>query len=225
MQKLHSSAVSDIVISSLRFAVKFILIYIDSVYTYRIGAHNLSYVSIMSLAVQVPKKTLSLLKKVDRNFKHRWLQDEIIAAFLCCLERSNDSVKYCGPTEALALSYSRSVKLLWSKQDLSNIKLVFIAYNPSDNLWILVVLRITEEEIVILDPLQRDYNESDPSHQMCVKVGRELFSRKFRQNKVVVALSPDHILQKDCFNCGVYVCYYARQLCEGKLFVLCFQFL
>lgn len=179
--------------------------------------HHLSYVSLLTLEVAIPNSVLKKIKEADINFRKAWLQDEVIAAYLQCLQCKYDGIKYCAPTEAMCLSLSRSVKLLWSNENLSDIKLVLIPFNPSGIHWVLIVLNIDSDEILILDPMAKGYIKDNNHHQLCVKVGMELFSRKFRKHKIQAISSRDHILQADSFNCGVFVCYYAKQLCEGNL--------
>ena len=63
-------------------------------------------------------------------------------------------MKYCGPTEALALSHLQSVKLLWKDVDTENIDQVFIPFNPTKSHWILIHLKVKTEEITLLGPLK-----------------------------------------------------------------------
>ena len=101
---------------------------------------------------------------------------------------------------------------MWNKQDLSNTKLVFIPFNPSNVHWILVVLKVAEGELFVLDPMNKTYDDGNDQHKQAIKVGEELFSRKFRQHSVITIPSPDHVLQTDGYNCGIFICYYVKQI-------------
>ena len=119
--------------------------------------------------------------------------------------RKHDQVKYCGSTEALALSHCRSVNLLWDGDDLKNIRYTFVPHNPSGRHWMLIVLDVRLNKISILDPLSK----------LCARVGLELFQRKFNKTNIKIVTSTEHVLQQDSHNCGVFVCYYAKRICEG----------
>ena len=129
--------------------------------------------------------------------------------------RKHDQVKYCGSTEALVLSHCRSVNLLWDGDDLTNIRYTFVPYNPSGRHWMLILLDIRLNKISILDPLSKCYLNESKYYKLCARVGLGLFQRKFNKTKIKIVTSTEHVLQQDSHNYGVFVCYYAKRICEG----------
>ena len=111
----------------------------------RLGPHWLTVGSLMSLnqPENIKDQALVALKEKDKLFIPGWLQDEIIASCLFCLEKKYYHVKYCGPTEAMTLSLS----LLWEGDDLMKTRYMFVWYNPSNKL----------NNILIVDLHQQSY--------------------------------------------------------------------
>ena len=129
--------------------------------------------------------------------------------------RKHDQVKYCGSTETLVLSHCRSVNLLWDGDDLTNIRYTFVPYNPSGRHWMLILLDVRLNKISILDPLSKCYLNESKYYKLCARVGLGLFQRKFNKTKIKIVTSTEHVLQQDSHNYGVFVCYYAKRICEG----------
>ena len=165
-------------------------------------------------ASNISSDKIATLKKIDNSFKPGFLQDEVIGSYLLNLVRQHDQIKYCGSTEALALSHCRSVNLLWDGDGLTNIRYAFVPYNPSGRHWILIVLDVKLNKISILDALSQCYLKENKHHKLCARVGLELFLRKFNKTNITVT-STEHVLQQDSHNCGIFVCYYAKRICEG----------
>ena len=131
----------------------------------------------LKIAINISSDKIATLKKIDNSFKPEWLQDEVIGSYFFNLVRQHDQVKYCGSTEAIALSHCGSVNLLWDGDDLTNITYTFVPYNPSGRHWILIVLDVKLNKISILDPLSKCYLEENKYHKLCAHVGLELFQR------------------------------------------------
>ena len=73
----------------------------------------------------------------------------------------------------------------------------------------------SELKIWILDPLSKCYLRENKYHKLCSRVGLKLFQRKFKKTNIKNGTSTEHVLQQDSYNCGVFVCYYAKQNYEG----------
>ena len=169
----------------------------------------------MTLENNIPSDISFNLKKSTLGFQKGWLQDEVIGSFLHCLEKRYPSMKYLGPTEALALSCSKSLQLLWRDVDTKVIEQVLIPFNPTNSHWILIHLKVITKEVTVLDPLYCNIMPNNLSHNKSIAVAKDLFRLKFNILNPTVISAPSHCLQKDSYNCGVYICYYALQLCEG----------
>ena len=98
---------------------------------------------------------------------------------------------------------------------MAKVKICFLPCNPSDNHWILVVLIIDKAELLILDPMFNGWEISNRNQKFCHDIGLRLFSQKFRIRKVNV-ISPNHVLQKDSKNYGVFCCFYGKHLIDGN---------
>ncbi|XP_065647825.1 uncharacterized protein LOC136077118 [Hydra vulgaris] len=125
-------------------------------------------------------------------------------------------MKYLGPTEASALSCSKSLRLLWRDVDTKVIEQVLIPFNPTNSHWILIYLKVITKEVTVLDPLHCNIMPNNFSHNKSIAVAKDLFRLKFDILNPTVISAPSHCLQKDSYNCGVYICYYALQFCEEK---------
>ena len=82
-------------------------------------------------------------------------------------------------------------------------------------------MKVKAEEITILDPLYSSTLSNNFSHAKSTAVAKDIFQRKLNILKANAVLTQSHCLRKDIFNCGVYVCYYALQLGEGKVYNVC----
>ena len=80
---------------------------------------------------------------------------------------------------------------------------------------VLDVLDVKLNKISILDPLSKCYLKENKYHKLCAPVGLELFQRKFNKTNIRIVTSTEHVLQQDSHNCGVFVCFYAKRICEG----------
>lgn len=59
-------------------------------------------------------------------------------------------------------------------------------------------------------------------HKLWARVGLELFQTKFNKTNKSVT-STEHVLHRDSYNCGVFVCYLAKGICDGlyQVFEFC----
>ena len=77
------------------------------------------------------------------------------------------------------------------------------------------ILDVKLNKISILDPLSKCYLKENKYRKLCVRVRLELFQRKFNKTNIKIVTSTEHVLQQDSHNCGVFVCYCAKRICEG----------
>ena len=104
------------------------------------------------------------------------------------------------------------MKVLWKDQQLFNKELVFVLYNPSDVHWLLIVLNLLHGTIMLLEPvLENNYSDIE----LVKETGVKLLKNKFSLQNVTVILANKHSLQEDGSSCWVYICYYAKRICEG----------
>ena len=104
------------------------------------------------------------------------------------------------------------MKVLWKDQQLFNKELVFVLYNPSGVHWLLIVLNLLHGTIMLLEPvLENNYSDIE----LVKETGVKLLKNKFSLQNVTVILANKHSLQEDGSSCWVYICYYAKRICEG----------
>ena len=104
------------------------------------------------------------------------------------------------------------MKVLWKDQQLFNKELVFVLYNPSGVHWLLIVLNLLHGTIMLLEPvLENNYSDIE----LVKETGVKLLKNKFSLQNVTVILANKHWLQEDGSSCWVYICYYAKRICEG----------
>ena len=104
------------------------------------------------------------------------------------------------------------MKVLWKDQQLFNKELVFVLYNPSGVHWLLIVLNLLHCTIMLLEPvLENNYSDIE----LVKETGVKLLKNKFSLQNVTVILANKHWLQEDGSSCWVYICYYAKRICEG----------
>ena len=104
------------------------------------------------------------------------------------------------------------MKVLWKDQQLFNKELVFVLYNPSGVHWLLIVLNLLHCTIMLLEPvLENNYSDIE----LVKETGVKLLKNKFSFQNVTVILANKHWLQEDGSSCWVYICYYAKRICEG----------
>ena len=70
--------------------------------------------------------------------------------------------------------------------------------------------------ITILDPLQLQLNKTNKTVKESIKLDYAVFSNKFNTEPVHEILDETHVIQTDIYNCGVFVCFYAYQIVNGK---------
>ncbi|XP_057299600.1 uncharacterized protein LOC130630212 [Hydractinia symbiolongicarpus] len=123
---------------------------------------------------------------------------------------------YLDPAEVLAIDRFKSIRGLFSKIDLDNIKYVLIPYNDGGTHWILTVVDVKSGSIIVLDPMTTDYNPNLKSHSDAVSVAMKILQKKFWKNVTNISIkTEEHVMQKDARSCGVYCCFYASKIMSG----------
>ncbi|XP_057299362.1 uncharacterized protein LOC130629987 [Hydractinia symbiolongicarpus] len=110
----------------------------------------------------------------------------------------------------------KSIRGLFSKIDLDNIKYMLIPYNDGGTHWILTVVDVKSGSIIVLDPMRTDYNPNLKSHSDAVTVAMKILQKKFWKNLANISIkTEEHVMQKDARSCGVYYCFYASKIMSG----------
>ena len=88
-------------------------------------------------------------------------------------------------------------------------------WNPSGSHWILLSFHFPTQELLIVDPMCA--SPSPSLSQTALRILREVLQAKFpgRYNNITIKV-PNHSTQNDSISCGVYVCWYTKQMLENK---------
>ena len=81
---------------------------------------------------------------------------------------------------------------------------------------ILAVVDVRASAVIILDPISINYQPSNKSHKEAVFIASEILNKRFSK-EVIKVKTIRHSLQHNTNSCGVYCCFYASQLLQGKL--------
>ena len=97
-----------------------------------------------------------------------------------------------------------------------DIDYVYLPYNNSGTHWILAVVDVRASAVIILDPISINYQPSNKSRKEAVFIASEILNKRFSK-EVIEVKTIRHSLQQDTNSCGVYCCFYATQILQGKL--------
>ena len=109
-----------------------------------------------------------------------------------------------------------SIRRLLSDMNSGDIDYVYIPYNDSETHWILAVVDVRASAVIILDPISINYQPSNKSHKEAVFIASEILNKRFSK-EVIEVKTIRHSLQHDTNSCGVYCCFNASEILQGKL--------
>ena len=177
----------------------------------------MTYLSILSLEVTFTSNEYENIRKIDKGFRHGWLQDKVIAAyFFYCLWQRYKNLEFIDPSEALAAGIFGSIRPFLFEMNSGDIDYVYLPYKNSGTHWILAVIDVRASAVIILYPISTNYQPSNKSHKEAVFFAPEILNKRFL--KEVIEEKPiRHPLQHDMNSCGVYCCFYASQILQGKV--------
>ena len=117
------------------------------------GCYTLAYVDILSLEPAMSNSDRAEIKKTEKGFVVGWLTDEIINSFLEMIAFNHQDALIVSWTIALSISCGKSFRNLWKGTSLKRVKNIIIPFNPNGGHWILIVLKVKNQEIIVLDPM------------------------------------------------------------------------
>ena len=115
---------------------------------------------------------------------------------------------YRASSEALLITHGKSFGRVWKNINLSIVKKIFIPFNPNNLHWVLIYINIEKEGSYLIDPI----NETNELYRDLAMV--HIVVRKKVMKSPIEAI--DHALQRDSRSCGVYVCYYAKEIVKDE---------
>ena len=184
------------------------------------GPNNLSLLVLKSLDTELSAFEVKKLVDADRNFRPRWLYDEIIDSFCWMIAKEVPGVLLCPTlvTAALARRRQNALRLdhLWRVDSMDDARAILAPWNPSGSHWILIAIFLPSLKAVYLDPLSNSRNATDRR----VVQAKAMFSHLIRVKKSDDAKLqwsfPNHALQEDSYNCGVFTCIYAERIAKNQ---------
>ena len=151
----------------------------------------------------------------DSEFVDGWLTDDVIDSFFYTLNKEYDGILYLTCAQTTTLMRGNKISSPFRDIDISRFNFVFLPYNVSGNHWILLVIKVKERIVLYLDPGR---NIDCTKNREC----KLAFSRikqaveKYCKYDIHDILSPDRSKQVDSSSCGVFVCMYAKWLCNNE---------
>ncbi|XP_046384220.1 uncharacterized protein LOC124154490 [Ischnura elegans] len=184
----------------------------------KVGSFSVKMYELKSLDFLIPPEEVSAIRKVFPDFKRGWLYDTIIAAFLWKIAESVPSVFSVDPVISQyvtgKISQSRPMAI-FGKSDLSCVTRIVIPLNVCNSHWMLIVALPLERKLEFYDPAADVIHHTNNfAIQRWIKVLSVSFGCTERDWEVS---SPEHFKQRDSHNCGVFICWYAERIIQGRL--------
>ena len=170
---------------------------------------------IKSLEPFLPRGTKILLKSVNRQFIAGWLFDEVLNSYFWLLQENYRNVLYAPSTSMLALQKGLPCNGLWKGEDITTKDFILAPWNPTDTHWTLVAIELRRKQIMYLDPMTNVDIHHNVFAQMLSTFMPQMLERQFHLSGFEIGSLPC-TLQTDSMSCGVYACWYAMQLVNGK---------
>ena len=109
----------------------------------------------------------------------------------------------CHVTQLFETEKSRALDYV----NISEMNFIAGAYNVDNNHWLALIIDVNKDEFILLDPM----NKSTPRLDKCFKSWCNYYhSRKNKHDASWKIRKIDHPLQKDHYNCGVFVIQFIK---------------
>jgi hypothetical protein len=182
----------------------------------RNGPHCLNFINLKSLEPVLSRGEQMTLKVWDKDFRAGWLYDEVINTFFWNMQEENPRLLFAPSTTMTAIMHGSSTWKLWSNKSIEEKDFVFIPWNPTGNHWVLFALDVERNALLYLDPLVNgnDKTISKGTTEAAEKLS-SIFTKKFSAPRPNLEQATK-TLQRDGSSCGVFVCFYGKQLASKK---------
>ncbi|XP_066935256.1 uncharacterized protein [Clytia hemisphaerica] len=156
----------------------------------------------------------------EPKFQVGWLSDNVIDAFLetVVLHHKNCLTVSASIAKSISLGRARAFRRMWMGKSMDDVETVLVPFNASGSHWILIILKVKEQEIIVLDPMTKSLSLDTAEKSM--EIGKKIFEMKIPvnlQNKELrINLNMPHTLQTDTHNCGVFICYYGKCIVQDE---------
>jgi Ulp1 family protease len=172
----------------------------------KVGDIELTPYMLKSLDPFISDEEENLLKSYSKVFKRGWLYDSIIDAFLLKILFGHNN--YMSISSLLSLSVLQSKPFTKRVSDIIMSKeLLFIPFNNNSH-WVLIVADLKDHYFEFYDPLKLPVTTS---YNLVIRKWCMTLKDILKSHDNWEVKCPEHTLQNDNMNCGVFVCYYAYQ--------------
>ena len=180
-----------------------------------VGPYNVYFRDIKTLDLKITVNELNIIHKIDRNFITGWLTDTIIDSYLYSVTKNKIGIKFFDTgISQMVETYEEKIPLdvLNLKQIAKNSNFIFMPTNPSRAHWILLVLNLQTHELGVYDPYLHTNEKHNPDSRAMrlLNIWKEIY--RLQRNVDLRLNYPDHKIQKDSYNCGVFVCWFVNRL-------------
>jgi len=158
------------------------------------GPHYVSFLQLKSLETTIATGELNFLKAKDKAFEQGWLYDKIINGYLWRLCQEYQHCLYASSIVAKIQEKNKSIKLLWNNDNIENKTILFIPWNPSGYHWILLVVKLSNQTLLFLDPNQKVCASNSPTAKNAVNLVNRLLKVTFNFT-IELVTSPNRIMQ------------------------------
>ena len=183
------------------------------------GFYSITYLDLVSLEISHSQHQLSKIRLIDRRFYPGWLHDEVVNSFLFQSQKQFYKILYCESTESLLIYNDKNCRKMWKGKRFTSKQYIFIPFNPMNNHWFLLFVKIKSVTLYISDPLKEQ--ASSITISMARDIVNRILQRKFVAINEYTVEKMKHYLQQDAVSCSVLSCYCAYQIAQGK-FIPCF---
>lgn len=175
-------------------------------------SESITFVALKTLDPHLSAVECSSLNTVAFRFTKGWLHEDVIDAYLFHLCSGNDRVrplKCCFANFLKTRSDSDSARKILSREISESVETLLIPTNITDIHWILIVLKPKLGEIHVYDPETKNCSQD---YLAFIPRITTLVNDLYKIKRVWNIKIPPHAMQKDGINCGVFVCFYAKEI-------------
>ncbi|XP_064616528.1 uncharacterized protein LOC135480586 [Liolophura sinensis] len=171
---------------------------------------SITAMDLKSLELTLSDRDLIVLQNVEPNFERGSLSEGIMIGYFKCLKEKGNTTVQVITSEDLKSNVTEEQNIL------SEVCWILVPWNRNKH-WALIAADVERKGLIYIDPVPPSGGENQtkvqPEEWEALGKVRSLLGWT---NFNTILNPPDRSMQGDPTSCGVYVCFYARQLILGK---------
>ncbi|XP_028518051.1 uncharacterized protein LOC114574227 [Exaiptasia diaphana] len=181
--------------------------------------------SVFDLLTLIPPRGVEQLVqsgfKVPSDLERGWLSDTVIEAFLWQLCSDHRNVFAADASMCTVVQLNASTRRLWHGQSFTDIDKIIIPMNKNGGHWTMLALDRVAKVRYYFDSLNktgaRQLKTTSPNGiaGLIQKLSSTADIKTGWKSTQWPCIQPSHVTQLDRYNCGVFVCFFARCISEG----------